>query len=686
MTSATDAGTPVDVIGLTSGVRAIAAGGGYTCALTIAGGVKCWGNNARGQLGNGTNINAPTPVDVSDLSSGVSAITVSRDNFGSHTCAVTNVGGVKCWGANYAGQLGNGTTTATSTPVDVSGLGSGVSAITAGGLHTCALTSAGGVKCWGANGLGELGNGTTDNSLTPIDVSGLSSGVSAIAAGQNHTCALTDVGGMKCWGWNGSGQLGNSTTNHTSTPVDVSGLRSDVRAIAIGDDHTCALITVGSMKCWGLNRSGQLGNGTTINASTPRDVSGLSSDVGAIAAGHEHTCNLTSAGGVKCWGSNTFGQLGNGTTGNTSTPAAVSGLISNFTAIATSYFHTCALTSVGGVKCWGLNGAGQLGNGTRSTVSTPADVSGLSSGVIALDAGYYQTCALTSVGGVKCWGYNYSGLGNGTSVEALTPIDVSDLSSGVSAIAVGGDYIGSHTCAVTSVGGVKCWGANARGQLGNGTRVEASTPVDVIGLTSGISAIAAGGFHNCALTIVGGVKCWGFNNNGQLGNGTTVDALSAVDVSGLNNGVTAIAAGYLHTCALTNIGSVKCWGWNYSGQLGNGSTSSVSTPVDVSGLGSDIIAIAAGYEHTCALTNAGGVQCWGSNSSGELGNGSIATAYTPVDVNGLSIDECRWGQVLGIQQIWPTGQRRSLEGDATGCDRLLSAAPATTHRRRLRER
>jgi alpha-tubulin suppressor-like RCC1 family protein len=354
---------------------AIGAGYGHTCALTSAQGVKCWGFNTFGQIGDGTTTNRPTPVDVAGLARGVAAIAVG----GHHVCALTTAGAVKCWGENDWGELGDGTSTNRLTPIDVSGLGSGVAAIAGGGDYTCALTAGGGVKCWGANGSGQLGDGTSTNRLAPVDVSGLASGVAAITAGTFNTCALMSTGGVKCWGDNGYGDLGDG--QHCGryscwTPVDVSGLSSGMVAVAAGGGNACALTSARSAKCWGQNDYGEIGDGTTTNRLTPVDVAGLASGLKALAGGVFHTCALTGGGGVNCWGLNGSGQLGDGTTTSRPSPAAVSGLASGVAAVAAGSSYSCALRSTGGVKCWGGNNAGQLGDGTRTNRRTPVEVVG----------------------------------------------------------------------------------------------------------------------------------------------------------------------------------------------------------------------------------------------------------------------------------------------------------------------
>ncbi len=347
----------------------------------------------------------------------------------SHTCIHTETGGVRCWGANELGELGDGQVCGAFTcpgAVPVSGLAGDVVTVTAGGWHTCALTSAGGVKCWGLNNFGQLGDGTLTNRTTPVNVSGLASGVAAVSAGGWHTCALTSAGGVKCWGWNNHGQLGNGTTTDSTTPVNVSGLASGVAAISAGRSYTCAVTTAGGARCWGLNEYGQLGDGTVTERTTPMNVSGLSSGVALVAAGRHHTCAVTTAGAGKCWGLNFAGQLGNGTTNNSTTPVNVSGLSSGVAKVAVGESSTCALTTAGAVKCWGNNDHGQLGDGTFSNHSTPANVSGFAINGVDIDVGSLHACGVRSGGAVRCWGWNQDGqLGNGTYTDSPVPVTAS---------------------------------------------------------------------------------------------------------------------------------------------------------------------------------------------------------------------------------------------------------------------
>jgi alpha-tubulin suppressor-like RCC1 family protein len=360
-----------------------------------------------------------------------------------------------------------------------------VTQISAGLSHTCVVAD-GGAKCWGRNIVGQLGDGTTSGRAKPVDVLGLTSGVAMVSAGSGHSCAVTTAGGLKCWGRNNYGQLGDGSLANSPIPVDVLGLTSGVAMVSTGAVHTCAVTTAGAVKCWGRNLNGQLGNASVVNSSTPVDVVGLSSGAAQVSAGGTYTCAVTTAGGAECWGDNHFGQLGNADPAYTSTltPVNVFGLSAGISAISAGNGHTCALRMASGAtspgaKCWGSGAVGQLGNGANSISNAPVSVSTLTVGVNAITAGDSHTCARKTNGGIRCWGYNATGqLGDGGTGNQSKPVAVAGLPSGMSAVAAGG----GHTCVITGQGAVKCWGGNAFGQLGDGTRNQSLRPVDVIGL------------------------------------------------------------------------------------------------------------------------------------------------------------------------------------------------------------
>jgi alpha-tubulin suppressor-like RCC1 family protein len=332
---------------------------------------------------------------------------------------------------------------------------------------------------------------------------------------------------------------------------------------------TCAITAEGAVKCWGVNYQRELGNESTGTTSlVPVEVTGLSAGVQTLSAGSNHACALTSAGRVRCWGSDN--SSGNPTFGST-VPVEIAGLPSDIRAIAAGSNSTCALTRAGAVMCWGQNSRGQLGNNSRVGSTVPVNVVGLSSGVQAIAMASSFACALTVVGSVKCWGdCPYCG------PSSLVPTEVPGLSSGVEAISVGVGY----ACAVTAFGTAKCWGSNGYGQLGSASS-GSDVPIEVTGLSSGVQAISAGDYHACVLTFSGAVKCWGTYATDTLSGNPGAAGVVPTDVSGLSPGVQAISAGGDQTCALTTWGVLKCWGKNWAGALGNNSTTDSSVPVDV---------------------------------------------------------------------------------------------------------
>jgi alpha-tubulin suppressor-like RCC1 family protein len=558
------------------------------------------------------------------------------------SCALTQSGGVYCWGGNGGGQLGNGTSGGGHHPVPgpVKGVGgsgnlTGVVAVGVNVNNVCALTQAGGVLCWGT------GYGNTPVAVQGEDGSGILSGVAAIAVGGNHACALAQAGGVLCWGDNGAGQLGDGTTANRMAPAPVYGLSAGVAAIVAGEYHTCALTMAGAVQCWGGNGNGQLGDGGTAQHLTPVPVLGLGTGVASISSSAFHTCAVLQAGTAQCWGNNFSGQLGDGSATLGFIPVDVkgvggSGTLSGLAAISAGSTSTCALTTAGTAYCWGSNGFRNLGDGTNAPSTTPVPVQGLSARAVAIAAGDQHTCALSTVGAVQCWGSNDSGrLGNGTNVDSASPTATAGALAAPVATHVGAIAVrASRTCALTTGGAAYCWGSNARGQLGNGTNTASNIPVLVGALSWGATAITVGQDHTCAVQS-GAAKCWGRNDYGQLGNSSSVDSNVPVSVKGLFANVTAISAGFMHTCAV-QAGAAKCWGLNADGQLGDDSTDNRNEPVAVQGLQTNVSAIATGNAHTCAV-QAGAAKCWGLASLGQLGNNSTAPANStsPVSVVGL---------------------------------------------------
>ncbi len=361
----------------------------------------------------------------------IGATTVAANSYGNTTCALTSVGAIWCWGDNSAGQFGNNSTVGSQVPVPVPAFPSGVSSVAVGAGHACALTAAGGVWCWGANSVGELGNNSTTNSLVPVQVSGLSSGVKSIAAGNGFTCAILTNGGVDCWGANSSGQVGdNSTTVRTApVPVYTLGPNAGVRGVATGMTHTCAITAAGGAECWGFNGYGQLGNKTTTNSSVPVTVfASAGQGITSITAGQDYTCVVGGSTGALCWGDNIAGQLGNNSTTNSSQFVAVSGLASSPAAtpkaIAAAGNATCVALKAGGVECWGENANGELGINSTADSLVPVPVPSLAGQLVtALAGGEEYFCAVTTVGSIDCWGTNLAGLGNSTTIS-LSPVEV----------------------------------------------------------------------------------------------------------------------------------------------------------------------------------------------------------------------------------------------------------------------
>jgi alpha-tubulin suppressor-like RCC1 family protein len=620
--------TPVPVSGLGTAIS-IAAGSFHTCAILITGTASCWGFNDSGQLGNGTTTNSSVPVAVSGLTNVVSLAAGFL-----HTCAVRVDGTVWCWGAAEA----NGSTIMMSKPTKANI--SAAVAVTAGAGHTCAVVADGTARCWGQNTYGQLGTG--DNNPTHIPTKVLTSfkgqlravdGVVAVLAGGNFTCARQTGGGASCWGDNSFGQFGNETVVGGSLAVLAQPRNSAaVRrvAFAAGGAHACGILEDGSVSCAGQNDAMQLGH----RNSGSEDFSVFSSLVPGvgnaveIVAGNKHTCAAIVDGTLRCWGDNNYGQHGDGISGQVGTDSVI-GIVGTFLGrgVAAGNQFPCGRRGTGAAACWGAGDAGQLGDSARVSSLNPVAVTGLTN-AIAVTAGGTHACAIDGTGRARCWGSNARGqLGNGTTTPANQPVFV-DFEhaflpiSTLIAIAASSD----HTCGIAIDSAVYCWGAGD--QLGDSA--DESLPAE-IAFSSRAVAIAAGTAFTCALIADGTVDCIGDNSAGQLGNGGAPAQPGLLNlVPGLFN-VVGVAAGADHACAVTAFGSVLCWGGNSRGQIGNNSTTAAPFPTTVQGI-TDAVSVSAGAFYTCAVRANGTASCWGANDAGELGVKDAGDHLTPTAV------------------------------------------------------
>lgn len=575
--------------------------GGHWCAVLSTGQIKCSGTGNNGELGNGgtSNVNWTTPVTVNSISNAVKIYTATTgySTIYGRSCALLSDGSVKCWGylPNY-GQV--------SSPVAISGMTNVVhfSMSTNNEVqeaHWCAVLATGSIMCAGSGGYGQLGNGSSSNVswITPVTVSGISNAVkvfttsSGYSTSYGHSCALLYDGQIKCWGLNGNGVFGTATSNNgvTSTPIystasnglyysgigsisvdkTVPEIKEGITAatsVANGGYHSCA-IEGGSVRCWGYNPEGQLGNNSTNNSTAPVGVFGVST-AKQIASGYMHSCSILNDGTVKCWGLGRHGQLGNGNV-SSSTPVSVSS-ITDAKEITAGDYHTCAITGSGSVKCWGLGNLGQLGNGAKSSSSTPVTASGVTNAV-RISAGADHTCALTGSGTVLCWGANDWGqLGSAyTSVPLTVPTAVSGITT-AGRLGAGAN----HTCVVLTDNTLKCWGINGNSQQGTTAHFMSSAPTTLLGM-SNILNIVGGGTHSCTITTdLGGVNCFGGNRNGQLGSGNTNTSANASLVNYPVDGGSGVTNYTLALCETRD---------SYSGNLGglDGANSICSTQCGV---------------------------------------------------------------------------------------------------------
>ncbi len=670
---------PFAIAGLAD-VAAVAPGERHVLALTRSGLVYAWGGNLLGQLGDGTRVDRVVPARVPSLANVVAIAAGPATSF-----AVQADGSLWAWGDNILGDLGiPGSAFSTDVPVRVSGL-TGVVAVAVCPAHALALLQDGTVWGWGWNPDGAIGDGTREPRLTPVMAQGIA-GVSAIACGTAHSLAVTSDGGVWSWGANDQGQLGDGTTTDRVLPARIPSLQGATK-VAAGFSFSLALRGDGTVLAWGSNAFGTLGIGFTIpyvpRRTTPAPVPGLAG-AAALAASQFQALALLANGTAVGWGDNAQGQLGDGTTTVRDAPVAVAGP-AGIVALATFENLSFAVYADGTLRGFGSNASGRLAVAREESIAVPMPVPGLF-GVTAVAAGYRYSLAAKSDGTVWAWGRNDSGnLGDGTETDRSTPVRVAGLTD-VAAVAAGSNWslalkrdgtvwawgfgmnsflrpdgtysdgltadripelsdivaiesgLG-HALALRRDGTVWAWGNNSRGELGRGVaNFGGRVPQAVPGLAN-VVAIAAGLSQSFAVRADGTLWGWGANADCEtcpslLGDGGRADRYSPVRIPGVE-GAVAVSTSLFgsHSFALLGDGTVMGWGYNYYGQLGDGTDIDRSTPVAATAL-RNIAEVDAGSDFSFVRYAGGGVLGWGYNYRGQAGDGTFATRDTPQVVVG----------------------------------------------------
>ena len=791
-------------------------GGNHSSALTSTGRLFTWGGNDYGQLGDGTILNKYTPTDITSrfgLNIDETIIQITSGDF--HSAALTSTGRVFMWGRNSYGQLGDETIVDRYIPTEITSLfglniDETIIHISLGCLHSSALTSAGRLFVWGYNGNNQLGDGTFINKLIPTEITNSFSlstdeHIVLISLGGIHSTALTSIGRVFMWGY-----------NEMSAPTEITSLFSLISSetiihVFLGYSYSAALTSTGRVFMWGNNYYGQLGDGTKTNKTTPITIFKYPTEINSVthnfndsinsyipyrdgytfvgwykdltltnlfdqtampkydivlygkwniinydinyyldggynhvdnpisytildeislidpiktgysflgwydnsdftgskittltfgnvilyakweinsytvtyvivgddydplnhiqlypeeiithvSLGYNHSSAITSIGRVFMWGYNYTGQLGDGTTTNKENPTEITslfGLSSNETIIQISLGenHSSAITSTGRIFMWGRNNYGQLGDGTTLSKTTPIEITNQFSltnneTIIQVSLGENHSSAITSTGRIFMWGNNYKGqLGTGMTNSSSDPIEITaNLGLGSNEKVIQISLKGENSSALTSTGRLFMWGNNTFGQLGDGTTTQKLIPTEItnhFGLTydEKIIQISLSVYSSSALTCTGRVFMWGLNSSGELGDGTTIDRTTPIEITShfsltSNESIIQVSLGRSYSSALTSTGSLFVWGSNYVGQLGDGTTLSNYNPTNITNhfnltTGETIVLVSLGNIHSSALTSLGRLFMWGHNYYYQLGDGTTIDKHSPTEL------------------------------------------------------
>jgi alpha-tubulin suppressor-like RCC1 family protein len=642
--------TPVQ-IGTDNNWVMVSAGGYFSHAIKADGTLWAWGTNVgvqgggAGMLGiGGGGSNQLTPIQVGTDNHWIS---VASGDYHSH--ALKSDGTLWSWGYNGEGELGIGSTASQGFPVQV-GTDNKWVYVSAGGGHSNAIKSDGTLWGWGFGLLGDIGDGTTAQRNSPVQVGTDTKWVS-VAATTYHTLGLKSDGTLWSWGMS-DGALGYDPPGgvQINVPTQI-GTDNDWATFFTGYSHAGAIKTNGTLWMWGYQQWGQVGNGNTSFILSPIQI-GTGTNwlaFGASTGGYYTSTSyaIQSDGSLWAWGLNSSGQVGDGTTVNQLVPIQINSSDNVIASMSSGSYHTVSVKTNGTLWAWGDNQNGQVGNGTTTNQGTPTQV-GTDNNWISASGGYYHTVALKSNGTIWAWGDNqYGQLGNGTNTNVSTPTQIG---TGTTWVAI---YAGGYfTMAIKSDGTLWAWGSNNRGQLGNGTTTDVNTPIQIGTDTKWVN-LSPDGKQTMAIKSDGTLWAWGHNEYGQLGNGTTTDIATPTQIGTDNNWISVAAGGY-STVALKSDGTIWSCGINIFGELGNGTVSSPGSST-LTQIGTDndwtLLSVKGGglytnvsarqitmpppiseVEHTLAIKSNGLLWGWGRNGSGELGDGTFIGQSSPEQI------------------------------------------------------
>jgi alpha-tubulin suppressor-like RCC1 family protein len=593
---------------------AITAARVHSCGIRGDGTLWCWGRNDNGQLGtSSSDVEDDVPTRVGSTTwSAVSA-------GGAHTCAIDTGEGLWCWGDDTYGELGIGSSGASFEPTQVGG---SWIAVASGLIHTCAIRTDGSLWCWGDNSYGALGNGSDNNAIVPVEVAGSGAPTTwtAVAAAVEFTCAIAIDQSLWCWGFDVVGSLGDGENGTEETPVPSGSASDRWTQIAAGGYTACGILTDGSMKCWGQGNDGELGNDSTNGSTTPVVV-GHGDTWKSITVGSEHACGIDTSDALYCWGANTTGQLAMATTEMLeSSPAMVTSPQGTWLAVAGGDAHTCAIDSTNALWCAGLDGGGQLGSAGGGSRTMPTHIGSamhVALGGDVINGTGDTACSIDGNAQLACWGNNANGaVGDTTLLDRDVPTAISFGEGSVQSVAVS-----NHVCAIDGADALYCWGYNTEGAIGDGSVTDRSAPVPIAGLWASVATSR----HTCAIDAMGSSSCWGLNDVGQTGQLETIPYV--VSPAPIEDTFMPIAVGDVHSCGII-AESVVCWGDQTYGELGSSAAAGGPNPVEVAGLPLSADLVAGGLD-TCAGMS-GTFECWGKNDHGQLGNQTSTDAATPI--------------------------------------------------------